>query len=201
MPPRRRHACACLLLLLLGCASSPKPVPKAALTAARLYPLAAGSAWSYDVDTGDGATVLAIMRVTESAGGQAAVQGGEGITRYEQRPDGLYRADRGGYLLKEPLRAGATWPSGGGMTAEISSVTAALETPAGRFTGCVEVVERGAPTGAVISTTYCPDVGPVQVISSLDLTTGSVRVVARLRGYQIGDGAEPIQDTDSPPVQ
>jgi len=200
MPPRRRHACACLLLLL-GCASSPKPVPDAALTAARLYPLAAGSAWSYDVDAGDGATVLATMRVTEAAGGRAAVQGGEGITRYEQRPDGLYRPDRDGYLLKEPLRAGATWPSGGGMTAAISTVSAALETPAGRFTGCVEVVERGAPTGAVISTTYCPDVGPVQVISSLDLTTGTVRVVARLRGYQIGDGASAIQPTDSPSAQ
>jgi hypothetical protein len=200
MPPRRPLACACLLLLL-GCASSPKPVPEAALTAARLYPLAAGSAWSYDVDTGDGATVLATMRVTEAAGGRAAVQGGEGITRYEQRPDGLYRMDRDGYLLKEPVRAGATWPSGGGMTAEISTVAAALETPAGRFTGCVEVVERGAPTGAVISTTYCPDVGPVQVISSLDLTTGAVRVVARLRGYQIGDGANAIQATDSPSAQ
>ena len=192
---------AWVCLLLLGCASSPKPVPKAALTVARLYPLAAGSAWSYDVDTGDGSAVLAVMRVTESAGGRAAVQGGEGITRYELRPDGIYREDRGGYLLKEPLRPGATWASGSGMQAEITRIDAALETTAGRFSGCVQVVERGAPTGAVISTTYCADVGPVEVVSSLDLTTGSVRVVARLRGYQIGDRSAAIPPSSSPSAQ
>jgi hypothetical protein len=194
-----RSAWVCVLLL--GCASSPKPVPAAALTVARLYPLSAGSAWSYDVDTGDGAAVLAVMRVTESGGGRAAVQGGEGITRYELRPDGIYRADRDGYLLKEPLRVGATWASGGGMQAEIARVDAALETTAGRFTGCVEVVERGAPTGAVITTLYCPDVGPVQVVSSVELTAGAVRVVATLRGYQIGDGSDAIPERDSPSAQ
>jgi hypothetical protein len=196
---RRRSACVCLLLF--GCASSPKPAPTvAALTPARLYPLSAGSVWSYDVDAGDGSSVLAIMRVTESGAGQAAVQGGEGTTRYELRPDGIYRPDRGGYLLKEPLRVGASWPSGGAMEAEIAATDTAIETPAGRFARCIEVLERGAPTGAVISTTYCPDVGPVQIVSSLELTTGTVRVVARLRGYQIG-GSNAVPSDDSPTTQ
>lgn len=183
-----RCLCACLVLLL-GCASSPKPPPSQELTPARLYPMAAGSAWSYDVDAGDGTTVLAIARVASVGEGVAAIQGGEGTTQYELRADGIYRIERGGYLLKAPLRPGARWSSGGGMEAEVTAMDAALETPAGQFRGCVEVVERGSPTGAVITTTYCPDVGPVQVLSSLIMTTGQVQVVARLRGYQIGDGS------------
>lgn len=194
-------SCLCACLVLLGCASSPKPAPTDELTPARLYPMAPGSAWSYDVDAGDGTTVLAITRVTSAGDGYAAVQGGEGTTQYELRPDGIYRADRGGYLLKAPLRAGAGWPSGGGMQAEITAMDAAIETPAGQFRGCVEVVERGAPTGVLISTTYCPDVGPVQVVSSLTLSTGEVQVVARLRGYQIGDGSSQRPNESSPASQ
>jgi hypothetical protein len=185
--------CACSLLL--GCASSPKPVPTDALTAARLYPLTAGSAWSYDVDAGDGSTVLAITRVTAVTGGVVSVQGGEGIERYELRPDGIYRPDRSGYLLKDPLQVGASWPSGEGVQAEIAAIDAAIETPAGKFGDCVEVVERGASSGAVISTTYCRDVGPVQVVSRLEMTTGAVQVSARLRGYQIGNGSAAAPET------
>src|SRR5262245_36711546 len=139
---------ACLLLLL-GCASAPPPKPPTALTPERLYPLVAGSAWSYDVDMGNGEPVLAITRVTQAGGGAATVQGGEGATRYELRPDGIYRASAGGYLLKAPLRAGATWPSGPGMQAEVVRLDAAVDSPAGRFRGCVEVLERGASSGAL----------------------------------------------------
>lgn len=189
-------ACACLVLT--ACASAPAPAPTRALTPERLYPLALGSAWSYDVDTGQGEAVLAIARVTETSQNTAAVQGGEGVTRYELRPDGIFRTDRGGYLLKAPLREGASWASGGGMQAQIARTDAAVATPAGDFTQCLEVVERGAPSGAIITTTYCPDVGPVRVVSSLDMTTGQVSVVATLRGYQIGGDSRPA-DAGSPP--
>jgi hypothetical protein len=187
-------------LILIGCASSPTPAPTAKVTPARLYPLSSGSAWSYDVDTGDGSQVLATMRVTESDAGRAAVQGGEGVTHYELRADGIYRPDRGGYLLKAPLRAGATWLSGDGVQAEISASDIKIETAAGSFSGCLEVVERGSASGAVITTTYCPDVGPVQIVSSLQLTTGTVRVVARLRGYQVA-GSGLLPNNDSPRAQ
>jgi hypothetical protein len=197
---KRSARCAYVVAVwwLLGCASGPTPAKTVELTPARLYPMAPGSAWSYDVDAGDGTAVLAITRVTSAGEGRAVVQGGEGATHYELRPDGIFRADRGGYLLKAPLRTGATWSSGGGLTAEIAAMDAAIETPAGAFRGCVEVVERGAPTGAVISTVYCPEVGPVQVVSTLVLSSGEVRVVARLRGYQIGDGSAPTGPGSAP---
>jgi len=193
----RHGSCACLLLWIVGCASAPAAKPTDALTPERLYPLVAGSAWSYDVDMGTGETVLAITRVTEASAGQASVQGGEGTTRYEIRPDGIYRVAGGAYLLKAPLQVGATWPSGPGMQAEIVRLDAAVDSPAGRFSGCVEVLERGASSGALITTTYCPDVGPALVVSALTLQTGEVKVVARLRGYQIGDGSA-VQTRQNP---
>lgn len=179
---------ACAAALLVGCASAPAAKPSAELEPATLYPMIAGSAWSYDVDTGDGAPVLAITRVHEVTGNLATVQGGEGELHYELRPEGIFRQERGGFLLKSPIRLDATWLSGGGMEARIRRVDAALDVPAGHFQGCVEVEEHGSASGATVVTTYCPNVGPVQVISSmaLQLTPGGVEVVAKLRGYQIG---------------
>jgi hypothetical protein len=182
-----------VLFLAAGCASAPTVAPTAALTPERLYPMVAGSAWSYDVDAGEGPPVLAISRVTEAGGGRVTVQGGEGATHYELRPDGIFRTERGGYLLKAPIRAGAQWPSGGGMQATVQRVGVGIDIPAGRFSDCVEVLEQGSASGAVISTTYCPEVGPAQVISSMQLQLGhqTVRVVARLRGYRVGPETEP----------
>jgi hypothetical protein len=178
-----------LFACISACASAPNARPAAPpLTPSRLYPLRAGGVWSYDVDPGDGSNVLAITRVIESDSMHALVQGGEGTTRYELRDDGIFRSERGGYLLKAPITVGAQWPSGGGTQATVRAIDLQLETPAGRFSGCVEVIEQGAPSGATISTMYCPEVGPVQVISSMDLTLGgraTVRVTARLRGYSI----------------
>jgi hypothetical protein len=192
---------AVLLLFAAGCASAPAPMATVELTPARLYPLVAGSAWSYDVDTGESSPVLAIARVTAAAEGRATVQGGEGATHYQLRPDGIFRDERGGYLLKAPIRAGAQWPSGGGMQAQVQRLGVALDLPAGHFSGCVEILEQGSQSGAVIETTYCPEVGPVQVISSMRLELGqqTVRVVARLRGYRLGPepGAAPVTEGTS----
>jgi hypothetical protein len=181
-----------LVVCLTACASAPSARPTQTLTPERLYPLHPGGAWSYDVDPGDGTRVLAITRVLEADAAHALVQGGQDSTRYELRPDGIYRSARGAYLLKAPIAAGAHWPSGPDLEAMIRATDVTIDTPAGRFAGCVEVLEQGAASGASISTTYCPDIGPVQVISSMELTLGgrsTVRVTARLRGYSIRDPA------------
>ena len=176
-----------LLWLASACASGPTPRPEAAVvTPERLYPLTLGSAWSYDVDAGDGEAVLAITRVVEAGPGYAGVLGGEGVRRYELRPDGVFQGALGGYLLKAPIAANASWDAGRGVTARVAETGVAVETAAGRFSGCVRVVEEGAASGAVVRTTYCPDVGPVEVESRIVLDHGAVQVIARLRGYRIG---------------
>jgi len=144
-----------------------------------------GSVWTYDVDTGQGAPILAITRVTANDGIRIEVSSGSDPIRYEFKVEGLFRTDRGGYLLKPPFDKGAKWEAGGGATAEITRVGLDVETAAGAFTHCIEVNETGSPGGKVVRTVYCPDVGPVEVDSSMfmGLSGQTARVVAKLRGY------------------
>ncbi len=144
-----------------------------------------GSIWTYDVDTGQGLPTLAITRVTLNDGPNVEISSGGDPIRYELRPDGLFRSDRDGYLLKPPFTQGATWDAGGGASAEITAVDRDVETMAGSFTGCIEVNETGGANGKVVRTVYCPDVGPVEVDSSMSMSLSgqTARVVAKLRGY------------------
>ena len=181
-----------LLLLItavasIGCgAAATGPTGPRVLHAADLYPLSEGTAWSYDVDTGDNDTVLAISRVATVTGPVVEVSTGDGVIRYELRSEGVYRAGKGSWLLRDPIEVGAQWPSGPGVTAHIDSVSVQLETSAGAFEGCVRVKESGAESGQLVETVYCPDVGPVEVVSEMVVRDQSIRVIARLRGYQVG---------------
>lgn len=178
---------ASLLGLLAACggAQSASSGGKDRLSVERLYPLREGSVWTYDVETGDGPPALAITRVVSSSGGRAEVSSGGAPITYEQRADGLYRSDREVYVLKLPLRVGASWDAGQGVTAEVLELDKKVSTTAGEFSGCVEVRESAGAGQKVVRTVFCPDVGPVEVESSLSLAVsgGSARVVAKLRGY------------------
>ncbi|MDH5672206.1 MAG: hypothetical protein OEZ06_08660 [Myxococcales bacterium] len=176
-----------LALSAVGACAGAKPAPtRAPAAVADYYPLREGSAWSYDVDAGSGGTVLAVTRVERVEGSSVWVRTGEGSERYELHPDAIGRPDRGGLLLQGPLAPGSSWDSGGGARATVEAFEQVVETRAGRFEGCVRVVETGGASGARIETTYCPRVGPVRVVSSLDLTHGTARVSAELRGFVIG---------------
>lgn len=180
-----------ILPLFVGCGGAqpttaqPTTLPKH--HAWRLFPLLDGSAWAYDVDTGDGDNVLAVTRVIGVTGNLVdVVTGNDDVARYEQREDGIFRLATGAYLLKHPVEQGATWPSGGDKTATIIDVNMAIETLAGAFTECVAVEEVGAESGLTIRTVYCPDVGPVEIQSHMQLRDQVARVIARLRGVTLG---------------
>ena len=154
-----------------------------------LYPLGPGYAWSYDVDTGTGVPTLAITRVVEATGARFEVTSGTDVIVYEVRDDGIFRPGNSTFLLKAPIRVGAEWPSTSGRISRVTSVTANVETTEGRFRGCVEVRETGGEAGREVRTVYCPNVGPVYVeaIQQLSLSSEPVRVIARLRGHQLGN--------------
>lgn len=174
--------CAALLAACAGSATQVAP-EREPWTTANLYPLAEGNAWSYDVDSGDGDPVLAVSRVLTVTPQSAIVASGNGELVYETRPEGLYRPAKSGYLLKEPLQVGSEWTSGPGMGATLSRRVEAIETPAGKFTDCAEVNEVQGETGNHIVTTYCPNVGPVRVVSAMVVRGHTLRVIAVLRGY------------------
>jgi hypothetical protein len=185
---RRVASLACVSLaaglVLAGCAAQASAGKSAAPPAVeRFYPLRAGSVWTYDVDTGEGVPVLAITRVVAREGNSARVSSGAEPVAYEQRTDGLFRPGRNAYLLKAPLVEGASWDDGEGGVARITRTGVTLSTVAGSFSGCVEVSEGGS--AKQVRTVFCPDVGPVELESSMAmaLTGKSVRVKASLRGY------------------
>ena len=156
----------------------------------RLYPLGLGYVWSYKIDTGTNLDSLVVMRVVRADDSHFEVSpgGGGSPSVYDRSPEGLFRPGSGTWLLRAPITLGATWPSTTGMTATVTSVTARESTGAGDFEGCVEVTETGGEAGRVTRTVYCPDVGPVLIDTSMEMTVtqSSLHVIAKLQGFSFG---------------
>jgi hypothetical protein len=62
-----------------------------------------------------------------------------------------------------------------------------IETPAGAFDRCMEVVETGGKLELEVHTVYCPGVGPVLVVSTMhsNVSDRVATVSAQLRGYDV----------------
>lgn len=65
-------------------------------------------------------------------------------------------------LLKEPIEVGATWQTADNRTFEITDISATVETPAGTFKDCVEVVSTFSDQEAVNTMYYKPTLGLVK---------------------------------------
>lgn len=187
----RAAALAAVVVVAAGCGGA-RTAPDHAddrdpLAPRSLYPLAAGRVWSYDVDTGDGLSTLAITRVVSVRGPRVEVSSGSDPVVYEVGPEGIAYPGRDAWLLRAPIAEGATWPGRAGRRATVTDVDATIEVPAGRFRGCVVVAEADPATGRRIRTTYCPFVGPVEVRSelTLDVAGGVQRATARLLGTNV----------------
>jgi hypothetical protein len=177
-----------LLLFLFAACAGREVAPAPSLGDPRdFYPMNAGNAWSYDVDTGDGTTTLAVTRVESFDGRFAALRTADATIRYEAMAEGIRAATGDAWLLRAPLEVGATWPAPGGREAELLSRRASVTTAAGAFEHCIEVVELGGKLDVEVHTVYCPGVGPVSVSSTMRSSAGdrSLTVFARLRGYRV----------------
>ncbi|MDX2019826.1 MAG: hypothetical protein SF187_06260 [Deltaproteobacteria bacterium] len=183
-----RLALALAVCALSACAAGPQPVAstKAAAPTApsAYYPLEPGWKWAYDVDQ-DGEAILATFAVTLREGARALVAGGDQLLEYEVKPDGILRPDPRGaadYVLKAPLSAKAAWPVKGGQ-ATVVGWNETIDTPAGKFEGCVTVQEVRDNPDRRTRTSYAPGVGPVVIeFSAMDMG-GLHATKARLRGY------------------
>ena len=192
VPPRLYAASVAFLLgACAGSAAQVRPGPPDH-SPASLYPLGAGYAWSYDVETQGEPPVLAIARVASFSNGVATVvTGPEASQRYAVSDLGIQRVGTLGYLLKAPLAVGSSWESGPGTSARVESMSEQVKTEAGTFTACVRVDERNATSGQRVQTTYCPGVGPALVVSEMDVRGQTLQVTARLRGYSVESEAAP----------
>ena len=178
---------AAVLLFMAACAGKVSPPVTNSIDPRDFYPLQAGNAWSYDVDTGEASTTLAIMRVEALDGQVARVRTGRALVLYELRAEGIRVPPEDEWVIRAPIEEGATWPGRGGRSARLVSMGLRVETPAGSFGDCVLVSETGGKLELEVRTVYCPGVGPVSVDSTMRSSSGarSLTVSARLRGYDV----------------
>ena len=154
-------------LTMLGCATAPAtpqgsgPPPQ---EAAAYYPFTTGWKWAYDVER-EGQRMLATTAVMERTGDTAIVLAGDQHISYALSAEGIARRDglrTTDFLLRTPIRAGASWPIEGGQ-ARVATVGETLTVPGGTFPGCATVEESRTNPDRLTRTTYCAGVGPVRI--------------------------------------
>lgn len=178
---------AAALVLLAACASRTPPASPIRIEPTDLFPLETGNAWSYDVDTGDPSTTLAVSRVETFDGRFAEVRTARTVLRYEVLGEGIRLPPGDEWVLRAPLEQGATWLGRGGRSALLVSMGMRVETRAGIFDDCILVSETGGKLDLEVRTVYCPGVGPVSVHSTMRSNLGdrTLTVSAKLRGYEV----------------
>ncbi|MEP7050707.1 MAG: hypothetical protein ABJB12_10155 [Pseudomonadota bacterium] len=169
MPTHVCSTCAlALLTLLLGNAcAAPQPRVAAAPTEAavseltRYLPLQNNTVFSYESYVEDthehGLVVFEIARPRPELAELSIA--GRVRKRYYFEPAGI-RSGQGGYLLKSPLALNSEWTGDDGKV-RVTALGESVDVPAGKFSGCIETVER-AQLGAATRTTttvFCPGVG------------------------------------------
>ena len=187
-----------MLWIALACSCAGRsnvPTEPREVTVLDLYPLVEGNAWSYDIDTGESSTTLAVTRVESFDGRFAEVRTASSTIRYELRPDGIYVPAEDAWVIRSPLRSGATWLGRGGREARVLATAVTANTPAGTFRQCVDVLEEGGELELEVRTVYCPNVGPVLVTSTMrsHVSERVLTVSARLRGYSVSPRPSPVR--------
>ncbi|KYF60558.1 hypothetical protein [Sorangium cellulosum] len=195
-PPGRPLArpLAALALALLGCGGAPGAAQPTAWNAApdgqegassgtqaeRYFPLIDGHVYHYVTLSDGGEQGMLVARVHRADERRGELRFPSGVKRFEFTAEGVLRSDAGVFVLKAPIAPGTTWTGEHGGRARITAVDAAVEVPAGRFTGCVQTVEeRLGDSPARYVSTFCPDVGVV----AIEAESGASHEKAVLKSY------------------
>jgi hypothetical protein len=163
----------------------------------RYFPLVDGMVYNYATlnEVGDQGMLVARVHRVDATHGELRFP--RGTKRFEYAPDGVVLHAAGGatYVLKAPLEVGASWRGEHGGTTRVVRLDAEADTPAGRFGGCIVTLEeRGGDRPMRIGTTFCPEVGVVQ----LEAAAGANLERAVLKSYasplKLGpDGVDRVQ--------
>ena len=193
MRPLAAHGAALFACAVLGtaCAASAPTQAQAPNSAVvselgRYLPLENNTVFSYESyieDTNErGLVVFEIARPRPELAELSIA--GQVRRRYYFEPGGV-RSGQGGYLLKIPLSVNSEWTGDDGKV-RVTSVEQSVDVPAGKFSGCIQTVERAQLASATRTTTtvFCPGVGitTLQIEGEQDGTS----VLQRLRLKSFG---------------
>ncbi len=153
-------------MLSTGCAAAPAASPSTPQTAViseltRYLPLENDTIFSYETYIEDsnerGIAVFEIKRPRPELAELSIA--GQVRKRYYFELAGV-RSSQGGYLLKSPLSLNSEWTGDDGKV-KVTSVNQSVDTPAGKFSGCLQTVEDAKLVAATRKTTtvFCPGVG------------------------------------------
>lgn len=187
---------AALAVALLGCGGAPAPGAAGTTSwnaapdgqtgassgtpAERYFPLVDGHVYHYVTRSDGGGEGLLVARVHRADERRGELRFPSGVKRFEFTREGVVRSDTGVFVLKQPIAPGTAWAGEHGGRARITAVDAAVEVPAGRFTGCVQTVEeRLGDRPARYVSTFCPDVGVV----AIEAVSGASHETAELKSY------------------
>jgi len=141
---------------------------------------------------------LLVMQIRSPRPGLVELDVGGRIRRLELVELGA-KLMTGGWLLRAPLLVGSRFPGESGPV-EVTHIGLTVDVPAGRFSGCVETVERGS--SATVRTVFCPRIG----ITLFEVTTsksGEIRrEQAELSSYgprvEVGESGLTVVPPDLP---
>jgi hypothetical protein len=190
---------AVLGLLLCGCGSSDGAVAVArspwlmpgtgqqnaasGSKAEHFFPLIDGMVYTYTTVNEVGEEGILVARVHRTDAYHGELRFPTGAKVFELAPDGVLLHGRTGdpsYVLKLPLTVGTSWRGEHGGQSRILNNDAVIGTPAGHYEGCVQTLEeRLGDHPTRYSTTFCPDVGVVQI----EVATGANFERAALKSY------------------
>ncbi|PIE05589.1 MAG: hypothetical protein CSA75_03945 [Sorangium cellulosum] len=153
-----------LVAWFCGCAGNP-PEPKVQPPPTirgveRYFPLGDGYVYVYETSVeGDGARDMLLLRVKRLDAGRAQMQTGSGTRDLIIGLNAIKR-EGSGFVLRAPLRQGATWGGENGGNTKVDAVDVKVAVPAGKFEGCIRTVEviEGDARGQITSV-FCDGVG------------------------------------------
>ena len=158
-----RATVICLLSLVPACGGPPpaeSPSGPEVTGIEQYFPLGDGYVYTYEtVDNAKGNQDMLLLRVRRPDPRHAQLQTGSGV-RLLQITSEAIRREGSGFVLRAPLREGATWDGDNGGSTRVEAVGVAVSVPAGNFKDCIRTVEEigGAGRGRITSV-YCKGVG------------------------------------------
>lgn len=166
-PPRVAFAAGLAVVVAAGCGKPPPPSapPKEVATTAlnRFLPLEDATVYSYETVTEpSGERGLLILEVRRPRPDMAELVVAGRTRRLIVNAHDIAHAT-GGWFLKEPLTAGATYKGDFG-TVRITGMDKSVTLPAGEYTGCLETTEEAVSAEGEKRTVtlFCPGIGIAQ---------------------------------------
>lgn len=162
--------------------------------AERFFPLVDGNLYQYETvvysDAASAPTGLLMVRAHRESGQRGELRMPSGARKFRFQTDGVTTTTKNGdlaYVLKLPLTVGASWLGERGGQASIAAVGLTWTGPSGTYQGCIKTSEERRGDAPIrVSTTFCPDIGIVELEAASGANVEKAKLVHYGKPVDIG---------------